>query len=105
MAQIYSDPDLDNFLGYRYKTNSLQTPSFGSAISSVAAAALLAVIFLRENIGSKKTPIYFIESVQSSKLRQFAAWGPVKSDSTQNLASMDAGITLTWLYADKWRSF
>ena len=54
----------------------------------------------RQNIASNKTPICFTKSLQSSKLRQIAAAGPVKSDSTQNLASMDAGITLTWLYAD-----
>ena len=59
----------------------------------------------RQNIASNKTPICFTKSLQSSKLRQIAAPGPVKSNSAQNLASIDAGIALTWLYADKWQCF
>ena len=47
-----------------------------------------------------KTPIYSIESAESSKLRQFAAWRPVKSDSTQNFGCIVTGITLTWVDAD-----
>ena len=53
----------------------------------------------RENEASEHPNLLF-KSMQSSKLRQIAASGPVKLDSTQNLLSRGTGITLTWLYAD-----
>ena len=61
--------------------------------------------FFREKWGIGKPPIWLVKSLQSSKLRAIAAWGPVKSDSTLNLLFIDTRIGLTWLYADKWQSF
>ena len=60
------------------------------------------IYFFREvKMRRRKTPRYILESLQSFKLRHIAEVGLGKSNFTQNLLSIDAGISLTWLYADK----